>query len=75
MTASSEAAATTWVATTWDDLRAVELREAMTSDLAPRYADLREQRTRLFAAAEPGRASASRSGSEPPGRARGTVSP
>ncbi|MGW2095301.1 GNAT family N-acetyltransferase [Promicromonospora sukumoe] len=44
----------TWVATTWDDPRAAALREAMTDDLAPRYADLREQRARLFAPAEPG---------------------
>ncbi len=44
----------TWVATTWDDPRAVELREAMTADLAPRYAELWEQRARLFAPAEPG---------------------
>ncbi|MFC8799923.1 GNAT family N-acetyltransferase [Promicromonospora sp. NPDC057138] len=44
----------TWVATTWDDPRAVALREAMTSDLAPRYADLWEQRARLFAPAGPG---------------------
>ena len=36
----------TWVATTWDDPRAAALREAMTSDLAPRYADLWEQRAR-----------------------------
>jgi GNAT superfamily N-acetyltransferase len=43
----------TWVATTWDDPRAAELREAMTSDLAPRYADLWEQRDRLLATAEP----------------------
>ena len=42
----------TWVATTWDDPRAAELREAMTSDLAPRYADLWERRDRLLA--EPG---------------------
>lgn len=48
----------TWVATTWDDPRAVELREAMTSDLAPRYAELWEQRARLFAPAEPGGLSA-----------------
>jgi GNAT superfamily N-acetyltransferase len=44
----------TWVATTWDDPRAAELREAMTSDLAPRYADLWERRDRLLATAEPG---------------------
>ena len=43
----------TWVATTWDDPRAAELREAMTSDLTPRYADLWEQRDRLLATAEP----------------------
>jgi GNAT superfamily N-acetyltransferase len=43
----------TWVATTWDDPRAAELREAMTSDLAPRYADLWERRDRLLATAEP----------------------
>jgi GNAT superfamily N-acetyltransferase len=42
----------TWVATTWDDPRAAELREAMTSDLAPRYADLWERRDRLLP--EPG---------------------
>ncbi|WP_369372074.1 GNAT family N-acetyltransferase [Promicromonospora sp. Populi] len=44
----------TWVATTWDDPRAAALREAMTSDLAPRYADLWEQRARQLAAAGPG---------------------
>lgn len=44
----------TWVATTWDDPRAAELRETMTADLAPRYADLWEQRAWLFAPAEPG---------------------
>lgn len=43
----------TWVATTWDDPRAAELRAAMTSDLAPRYADLWEQRDRRLATADP----------------------
>lgn len=43
-----------WVATGWDDPRAVALREAMDADLTPRYAHLREQRRRLALAAAPG---------------------
>lgn len=44
----------TWVATRWDDPRAAALRGAMDADLAPRYAALRAERARLFAARAPG---------------------
>ncbi len=44
----------TWRALRWDDAAAVALRDAMDTDLAPRYADLRAQRERLRAAAVPG---------------------
>jgi GNAT superfamily N-acetyltransferase len=54
VTAPSEAVTTTWVATTWDDPRAAELRDAMTADLAPRYASLWAKRAGPRAPADPG---------------------